>query len=144
VDRLARRGLPHSDVCTLRDQDEESILHILISCVFTRQIWHIIVQYLGLATLAPSVTSSRFNAWWKVAISNVQKELWQGLNSLIILEAWEVWKHRNTCVFEGAQPNTQVLLQAVIDECFLWCKVGAAKLQLLLSRSPFFTVPSLE
>jgi hypothetical protein len=45
-----------------------------------------------------------------------------------------VWKHRNTRVFKGTQPNTQVLLESVIDECFLWCKAGAAKLHLLLSR----------
>lgn len=57
ADRLAKRGLPHSDVCTLCDQDEESISHILISYVFTQQIWHIILQHLGLAALALLVTS---------------------------------------------------------------------------------------
>ncbi|WVZ70726.1 hypothetical protein U9M48_019369, partial [Paspalum notatum var. saurae] len=128
----------YSDVCVLCDQDEESMQHILISCVFTRQIWHSVLQHLGLAALAPSISNSRFNAWWKVAASNVLKELRQGLNSLIILVVWEVWKHRNACIFEEAQPNNQVLLQAVLVESSLWCKAGASKLQLLLSRSPFF------
>jgi hypothetical protein len=30
----------------------------------------------------------------------------KGLNSLIILVAWEIWKHRNACVFEGVVPCT--------------------------------------
>lgn len=33
-DRLARRGLDHSDNCPLCDQESESIQHLLISCVF--------------------------------------------------------------------------------------------------------------
>ena len=34
----------------------------------------------------------------------------QDLNSLIILVAWELWKHQNVCVFEGARPSIEVLL----------------------------------
>lgn len=38
-DRLARRGLPHHDACPLCDQEQESIDHLLISCVFARSVW---------------------------------------------------------------------------------------------------------
>ena len=38
--------------------------------------------------------------------------IYQVLNSLIILVSWEIRKHGNTCVFEGASPNNiQELLQ---------------------------------
>lgn len=39
-DRLARRGLPHQDACPFCDQHEESIHHLLVGCVFARQVWH--------------------------------------------------------------------------------------------------------
>ena len=39
-DRLACRGLPHQDSCPLCQQGEETIQHLLIDCVFARQIWH--------------------------------------------------------------------------------------------------------
>jgi hypothetical protein len=45
----------------------------------------------------------------------------KGLNYLIILVAWEIWKHRNACVFEGAIPGVQLVLQAVTNEGVLWC-----------------------
>ena len=45
----------------------------------------------------------------------------KGLNSLIILVAWEIWKHRNVCVFEGTSPNVQEVLHAVAIEGSLWC-----------------------
>jgi hypothetical protein len=59
----------------------------------------------------------------------------KGLNSLIILVAWEIWKHRNVCVFEGTSPNVQEVLHAVTIEGFLWCMAGASALQELLLQS---------
>jgi hypothetical protein len=38
-------------------------------------------------------------------IRNRPKEMHEGLNSLIILVAGEVWTFGNTCVFEGISPN---------------------------------------
>lgn len=37
--KLARRELPHSERCPLYDQEEESIEHLLASCIFARQFW---------------------------------------------------------------------------------------------------------
>jgi hypothetical protein len=54
----------------------------------------------------------------------------KGLNSLIILVSWEIWKHQNSCVFEGILLNIQALLRNVSDECCLW--TGASKLHFLL------------
>jgi hypothetical protein len=34
ADRLARRGLPHPTHCPHCDQEEETINHLLVSCVF--------------------------------------------------------------------------------------------------------------
>jgi hypothetical protein len=41
---LARRGLDHPDKCPLCDQEEESIDHLLVSCVFARQFWLTLLQ----------------------------------------------------------------------------------------------------
>jgi hypothetical protein len=56
----------------------------------------------------------------------------KGLNYLIILVAWEIWKHRNACVFEGAIPGVQLVLQAVTNEGVLWCMAGASALKQML------------
>jgi len=65
----------------------------------------------------------------------VPKEVREGLNSLIILVAWELWKHWNACVFEGARLRLEAVLQAIVYESSLWCSAGALALQELLSRS---------
>jgi hypothetical protein len=53
----------------------------------------------------------------------------KGLNSLIILGAWILWKHRNACVFEGARPSIQHILQNFSLERKLWHLAGAHSLQ---------------
>uniref|UniRef100_J3MRA8 Uncharacterized protein n=1 Tax=Oryza brachyantha TaxID=4533 RepID=J3MRA8_ORYBR len=58
----------------------------------------------------------------------------KGINSLVTLVAWEIWKHRNDCVFNGASPRVATVLQVVENEGYLWCVAGNSALQKLLSR----------
>jgi hypothetical protein len=52
--------------------------------------------------------------------------------------AWEIWKHRNACVFEKKRPCVQEVLRSVRLEGGLWCLAGASKLQELAFRLPSF------
>jgi hypothetical protein len=58
ADRLARRGLPHPAKCLLCDQEQESIQHLLIGCVFARQFWFYLLQRVGLHSLMPQPDDS--------------------------------------------------------------------------------------
>jgi len=64
--------------------------------------------------------SSSFSDWWKKSWKKLQRQLRKGFNSLVILEAWTIWKHRNACVFDGAAPNLQKALQDFKNEFHLW------------------------
>jgi hypothetical protein len=46
-----------------------------------------------------------------------------------------LWRHRNACVFDGAQPQVQSVLSRVAVEGHWWCLAEAAILQVLLLRS---------
>jgi hypothetical protein len=59
----------------------------------------------------------------------VKKEHKKGVNTLIILGAWIIWKHRNACVFEGVSPSINKILCELKDEHGLWYIAGAKKLQ---------------
>jgi hypothetical protein len=60
ADRLEKRGLPHPEVCPLCDQEQETIQHLLNTCIFSSQFWHSILSSFGLGHLTPAVDESSF------------------------------------------------------------------------------------
>jgi len=94
-----RGGPPHPDQCTLCDQEDETIQHILTTCVFARQFWFQILQPLNLGFLVPNRRWTSFADWWKRSWKRVPKQHKQGFNSLVIHGAWILWKHQNDAFF---------------------------------------------
>jgi len=125
ADWLQKRGLPHLDHCSLCDQEDETVQHILTTCVFTRQFWFAVLQPLNLVALVPSRRTVSLADWWLKAWRKVPKQHKKGFNSLVMLEAWIIWKHRNACVFDGSAPCLQVALWAYKEELQLWIAAGA-------------------
>lgn len=100
ADRLARRGLDHPPICPLCDQEEETLDHLLVSCVFSRIFWFQLLRTFDLHRLAPQFGSTSFISWWEEA-SSVSGLVRKGLNSLFALGAYILWNHRNRCVFDN-------------------------------------------
>ncbi|WVZ76728.1 hypothetical protein U9M48_024677 [Paspalum notatum var. saurae] len=122
ADRLARRGLQHHPRCLLCDQDFETIDHLLASCVFSRQFWFQLLQKFGLQSLYPEPGVVSFGDWWRNLNEAVSGPIKQGLNSVVILGAWSLWKLRNRCVFDGVSPSLAGLVNQVSEELELWGK----------------------
>jgi hypothetical protein len=133
-DRLARRGLPHPERCPLCDQAAETIDHLLIGCVFTREFWFRFLSQVGLQSLSPQPTELSFLDWWDRVTSATSDINSHGINSLIILGAWTVWTHRNRCVFDGAAPDIGRVLIIAREERKLWSLAGARGISLLTAR----------
>uniref|UniRef100_A0A0A9HR92 Reverse transcriptase zinc-binding domain-containing protein n=1 Tax=Arundo donax TaxID=35708 RepID=A0A0A9HR92_ARUDO len=131
ADRLARRGLDHPDRCPLCDQADETIQHLLFACVFARGIWFSVLSITGLQQLTPNQDGQTLQEWWSQAQFEVTPQCRKGFNSLVILIAWWLWKHRNSCVFEGASPSYHVILQDIQDDAKMWCMAGAKGLSSL-------------
>lgn len=144
AERLTKSGLPHPDACTICDQSDKTIQHILVSCVFALEVWTWTLSKLGLVSIAPSAELHPFSSWWRKSIKGVGKDMRKGLNSLIILVAWQIWKHRNSCVFEGSRPCVQNVVLAVVEEGSAWCFAGASALQDLLRQLASGTSPQFQ
>ena len=77
-DRLSKRCLPHQPACPLCDQVEETINHVLSSCVSAREVWTCILRRLNLPTILPPRSDSRFNSWWSIVSRNLAKGIKAG------------------------------------------------------------------
>ena len=68
--------------------------------------------------------STHFFDWWLQVAASSPGGLRRGLNSIIALTAWEIWKHRNAAIFDGARPSTDELVQRIRAEARRWGKAG--------------------
>jgi hypothetical protein len=130
------RGFAHPEHCPLCDQEEETIDHLLLSCVFSRQIWFYVLEKFGLQALAPQPDEHSFEEWWDQVSRRIPVQVSKGLNSIVILVAWSLWNHRNRCVFDGVQPNLSTLLSNIKDEQHVWELAGARGVAHLLALQP--------
>ncbi|GJN40213.1 hypothetical protein PR202_gb29394 [Eleusine coracana subsp. coracana] len=110
------------------------IEHLLIRCVFSRDIWHHVLQWIGLAELQPRGDEASFNTWWRRASQRARKDTRKGLNSIIILTSWFLWKYRNRVVFDAHTPRPQILISEIRDEAKCWALAGAKRLGRILSQ----------
>jgi hypothetical protein len=60
ADRLEKRGLDHPERCPLCDQERETIDHLLVNYVFSRECWFLLLRQFGLQGLAPQPSNINF------------------------------------------------------------------------------------
>jgi hypothetical protein len=93
--------MDHPVQCPLCDQEDETVHHLLISCVFSRKVWFRIFSLVNLRQFSPTRADLVFQDWWTNLEAKVPHALRKGINSLVMLVAWWLWKQRSKCVFEG-------------------------------------------
>lgn len=87
ADRLRKCGMPHPVVCPLCDQEQETVQHLLTTCVFARQFWHGILAPFNLGHLIPSPVEASFVEWWGGVINQIHKDKKKGFNSAIMISS---------------------------------------------------------
>jgi hypothetical protein len=71
-ERLHRHGLASDASCALCSQAEESTDHLLLGCIFTREVWTQLLQPLGWHHVIPAADSVLGN-WWVDAWKRIGK-----------------------------------------------------------------------
>jgi hypothetical protein len=119
ADRLQRRQMPHPAACPLCDQEPETINHLILGCVFARQVWARIIGNWGQMVWMPTQEAKLVDWWTEInPPKEARKEVW----TVITLVAWTIWTHRNDIVFNGVTPSVDVVLQRIDEEGQNWRK----------------------
>lgn len=64
--------------------------------------------------------------WWPLSRVCLSKHLRPGFDSLILLVSWQLWKERNSRVFDSVLSLVSEVLQSILSEGHLWSLVGIA------------------
>ena len=125
-DRRARHGLQDETLeCYTCLREEDNVEHILVQCVYAKQVWHKCLDTLEIDIPHPSSTDT-FVDWWlrtRVGFHGKQK---RGFDSLIIVAAWSLWKQRNAKVFNRSEQvkDYNELARAILEEIRDWHIAG--------------------
>ena len=114
---LKNRGIQTPSTCPLCNSDEESTSHRFLYCSFARATWH------G-TTLAIQTSELRNIFCVQIWIGNLLLS-YKGMDSVsmrylqdMFTTLWTMWRHRNSVVHEGIQPNPiEVILTAQHLSC---------------------------
>jgi hypothetical protein len=96
------------------------------STCFSHQVWHL--SWLR-ATCSPSEQEDTLLSWWNKAKHATPKPLRKGL------APWLIWKQRNDCVLNGAEPSIHNVVTKIRDEAALWARASASGLRVLLPQN---------
>ncbi|TVU44306.1 hypothetical protein EJB05_03742, partial [Eragrostis curvula] len=111
--RQLRHNLKNDDTCALCAQEPETLDHLLLHRVHSRETWFRVLRRLGLNHLAPSVDEPPFVEWWLMSRKRVSKELRPRVHE-----------------FQALMPVA--LAQEIIDDAQLWASARFFKLRKLL------------
>jgi hypothetical protein len=102
--RLQRHGLQNSGQCALCSQASELIDHLLLNCVYAREVWFALIRRAGFQQLCPVLEIS-LAEWWLRRRKEARADCRKGFDSLVILVTWHLRKERNARIFDGLSRN---------------------------------------
>jgi hypothetical protein len=107
------------------------VQHILTLCVLWQELWFRVLAPLGFVRCVPSNHDLIFVNWCRRANKRVSKEKGKYFNSVIILGVCLLWKHHNSCIFDGTSPHLNKLEQKFSEEHHLSCLASVNSLRAL-------------
>lgn len=97
-DRLQRHGLPHHGPCALCSQEDEQLHHLLIHCVYSREVWFKCLRHHRFSYAAP-LPGEKTCEWWLRSRKQLPKPHHATYDSLVMLITWKLWVDRNERTF---------------------------------------------
>lgn len=94
--RSLRHGLQDQRLaCFPYDQEEDTVDHILLQCMYLRQIWLQCVRRAKIDMQLLTTIANWVKDWWCISRKHIPKRYRKGFYSLVILVCWNLLEQRN-------------------------------------------------
>jgi hypothetical protein len=114
--------------------ESETLDHLLVQCVYSRETWFKVLWCCGWQQLTPTRTY-QVVSWWLYSKKWVSKHRWQAFDTLVLLVTRCIWLQRNDW-FKGAIVCSQQparLVQGIWEVAELWSRARLVALSHLVS-----------
>jgi hypothetical protein len=123
--RRKRHNLQDDDSCGACLQLPETISHILVGCVFAREVWSNLLRRWNWLRLAASLSPFlEFTDWWMWSRKQVHGDDRKAFDTLVVLVVWLLWKERNNRIFQNTNLLASDLVLRVLEEGKAWAYAG--------------------
>ena len=137
--RRKQHNLQDDDSCTACLQLPETIPHILIECVFAREIWTILFNKWNWFRLAAQLAvHEEFIDWWQWSRKEMHRDDRKTFDTLVVLVAWLLWKERNNLTFQGINLTARDMVLKILEERKAWASAGFTHLLKLFPKVASF------
>lgn len=102
--RTNDNSMKQSDQDALCDQDTEHIDHLLVQCPVAKEVWWTTLNLINMPTRFVQEQLPLIDFWARVR-QGLPKHQAKGMDSLVMLISWHLWKARNAVVFRGENVN---------------------------------------
>ena len=117
ADNLRKRGLILVSWCCLCKADGESVDHLLLHCMYAKELWDMIFGWFGISWVMPKRVVELFDCWqWNMGCPQ-KLVVWRVIPHCIM---WCLWEERNARTFEGCELNIVELKHQFYHYLFDW------------------------
>ncbi|PNT67860.1 hypothetical protein BRADI_3g33026v3, partial [Brachypodium distachyon] len=110
-----------ASVFGMRSRFSETISHLLLGCVFARQVWERLWTAWGHVEWAPNADATMREWWCSLPFPRRAR---RNFRTGIILVLWTMWNHRNDVAFNGVSPSLQLVVLCLQEEFGRWAHAG--------------------
>ena len=120
LDQLKRKGIPLVNRCSLCEENEETIDHLLIHCSRAKLLWDLLLAITNLHWVFPCTVRQLLLAWQSANIGKKRKRVWMAAPLCIF---WTLWMERNRVVFENEVPSAHRMKSFFLFSLWSWAKL---------------------
>jgi hypothetical protein len=102
---LRHRGWEGPGICPLCKLESEDVHHLMVHCIFTKEVWHLLTKSFPQPVDWRGPTLS---ACFRDCITQKSAS-----PCLAVHICWQIWKERNYVIFEGHPPSIQAVAHRV-------------------------------
>jgi hypothetical protein len=113
--RRASHGLQEDNACTLCSQAPETPARLLAFCVYSRELWFLVLRRHGMLHVLPSANVVECVDWWLPARKRIPKAFRNNFDTMSLLACWLIGLQRNTHVFGGAHARLRLPARALLQ-----------------------------